>query len=821
MISLVADESQVLHIVKLALDVGLQLGAKLAGQAKQDFQEKAVGLILKQRVLRRGTFPPRFKPRVKLPRKVIIQLLGDTQSDQAIPRLKEIFRRQNIPYLERIFHRQREEILEMSFMAIGKIRSEKAFQSLFFYFRHVVHPYFIDPIVKYGSEKEILEMYSLITSPDSVKKGNTPKERFHQFWMCFPASIVKHRLEAAIPILKQWLQDAQMPLFARERSIELLNEIGSEKAILALKESYDNISNQQEFTVSCWENGYNLFLSGLAKHEGIRFNRTPSMHGGIRFNRTPSMQEPETDPDDLDREYRPNLPQMIRDVLRRYEIDTTPLTYKQLLALADPQTRVMGEDLLQIFGCQSISIEVWQALLSGDLSVRLPALMNLEPSEDEAANWVLQKALNDQNQFVQKVAAIKLGKVRSQEEITIFWSQIIHITVLLNNTLRDGSFNKEISIVFSLIFWKACWHLFCNRNRKPPFEFIVAELPIVVYELAVEELGKIGSKTAIAALCKVMHGYTNDSSQYFRFTAVKTLQRMSSHNHNAVKALQQGLTSKHWDVRSHSAEALRLLAIASKRNTYEKALPTLLKLFWDKSPDVRFNAAAAFSTIANHQRLPDLNSLISTRVGREALGAMSAIQLRCQFYNYAIAQQKLAPHMTERSPSNLLDNIYKNTQAINQRTKQMADQPSINISGGNFPGINNFTPNQGNQNYTTIDTQNNYFGSDETLRQQLADLNEFIAELETKHPNLQTPAEADKILEAEIVQVQTENPTRWQTLRRQMSLLKRQLLNPDRHLQATKATLIEVAKSAYEKSLIVKAIITYLDKLSEEPNHGA
>ena len=71
------------------------------------------------------------------------------------------------------------------------------------------------------------------------------------------------------------------------------------------------------------------------------------------------------------------------------------------------------------------------------------------------------------------------------------------------------------------------------------------------------------------------------------------------------------------------------------------------------------------------------------------------------------------------------------------------------------------------------------------------------------------------------MQVQTEDPTRWQRICHQMSLLKRQLLNPDRHLQATKATLIEVAKSAYEKSLIVKAIIPYLDKLSEEPNHGA
>ena len=40
------------------------------------------------------------------------------------------------------------------------------------------------------------------------------------------------------------------------------------------------------------------------------------------------------------------------------------------------------------------------------------------------------------------------------------------------------------------------------------------------------------------------------------------------------------------------------------------------------------------------------------------------------------------------------------------------------------------------------------------------------------------------------------------------------------HLQAAKATAVEVAKAAWEKSLIVKAIITYVDKLSETPDQG-
>jgi predicted NACHT family NTPase len=158
---------------------------------------------------------------------------------------------------------------------------------------------------------------------------------------------------------------------------------------------------------------------------------------------------------------------------------------------------------------------------------------------------------------------------------------------------------------------------------------------------------------------------------------------------------------------------------------------------------------------------------------------------------------------------------------INQRTKQMAEQPNVTISGGTFNGPVNLASNQGSQPTTIIGTQNNYFNPDEALRKEIVDLNQFISELDAKHPNIQTETEAEQILDAEILAVQTDNLARWQSLHHQMSLLKRQLLNPESHLQAAKATLIEVAKTAYEKSLIAKAIITYIDKLSEEPNHGA
>jgi hypothetical protein len=150
----------------------------------------------------------------------------------------------------------------------------------------------------------------------------------------------------------------------------------------------------------------------------------------------------------------------------------------------------------------------------------------------------------------------------------------------------------------------------------------------------------------------------------------------------------------------------------------------------------------------------------------------------------------------------------------------MAEQPSISI-GTISDGIQNFTPNQGTQTNTNIGTQNKYFGADDDLKQKTADLHQFIADLEAQYPNLQTEAEADQVVRGQLSQVQAQNPDLWQKLRDRIGLLKRQLLNPERHLQAAKATLVEVTKAVWEKSLIVKAIVTYFDKLSEPPEQGA
>ncbi len=103
---------------------------------------------------------------------------------------------------------------------------------------------------------------------------------------------------------------------------------------------------------------------------------------------------------------------------------------------------------------------------------------------------------------------------------------------------------------------------------------------------------------------------------------------------------------------------------------------------------------------------------------------------------------------------------------------------------------------------------------DPQVRGAIADLTSLFTQLQTQHPQVQTRAAALPIIDAEFTQIQP-SPTY------KLATLRQQLLNPERHAQAIKATLGEIAKHYLEDSLWAKALITYLDKMGETPDQGA
>lgn len=103
MLALVDDEEQALQVVNLALDVDLQLGARLAGEVKRDdFQEKTVGLVIG----------------LDVSQKLKIILLGRTHSNFAIPFLSQALNNQDV------------SIRYFATEALGMIKSEMCITAL-------------------------------------------------------------------------------------------------------------------------------------------------------------------------------------------------------------------------------------------------------------------------------------------------------------------------------------------------------------------------------------------------------------------------------------------------------------------------------------------------------------------------------------------------------------------------------------------------------------------------------------------------------------------------------------------------------------------
>lgn len=138
MLANLEDEAHILRIVRLALDVALNLGARLAGSVQPQFQEKTVAMINALEISDRER----------------VDLLGLTQSDAAIPGLMDAIERgcyqhykhalniqavrvlgsfgteSTIPYLVKALQDRDFEVRESAAFSLEKIGSDLAITSL-------------------------------------------------------------------------------------------------------------------------------------------------------------------------------------------------------------------------------------------------------------------------------------------------------------------------------------------------------------------------------------------------------------------------------------------------------------------------------------------------------------------------------------------------------------------------------------------------------------------------------------------------------------------------------------------------------------------
>ena len=317
---------------------------------------------------------------------------------------------------------------------------------------------------------------------------------------------------------------------------------------------------------------------------------------------------------------------------------------------------------------------------------------------------------------------------------------------------------------------------------------------------AIEGLGNIGSKIAIPNLLEILV----DSDSEMHLLIIKALSKIGFE----IATLDLSRL-----IEDHDSRIREQIAYMLGDSHFVNSISVLLKFLDDSDSDVSWVAADSIRRIANKSKdkitiasyLPHFFNLIPTNFGEAAHHAIKAIQANCKFYNYEIYQKAIdrTSITTARGTPEVLAGIEQTVKQINQRTKQMADQPTISI-GTISGGIQNFTPNQGTQN--TIDTQNNnYFDSDETLQQQIAELKQIIAELETQHPDITTEPQASVIIGNKFKDLQIKQSPQWQSL-----LIFKRLYNGGK-----KATL-KLGEHFSQENPWGKAFVAFLEGISED-----
>jgi HEAT repeat protein len=413
------------------------------------------------------------------------------------------------------------------------------------------------------------------------------------------------------------------------------------------------------------------------------------------------------------------------------------------------------------------------ALNDSDDGVRRDAAEALGKISSDKAVEPLIEALKDLGDDDVRMSAVEaLGKIGSDKVIEP-----------LIQSLKDSDDFVRMSAV------EALGMIGSDKVIEPLIQSL-KDLDDFVLRIAVEALGKIGNDKAVEPLIQTF----KDKDPYVRWRVLEALGKIGSDK--AVEPLIEVL--KYLgddDVRWRVLEALGKIGS-------DKAVNPLIEALKDKDPYVRRSAVEALGRIADidhnlpvlTQQLPYLLTLISTEASQEALSVITAIQARCKYYDYNIAQ---TPSQETENHGNPVEcSLNELTKAV----KKMSDAPKYDLRGAKIDKLidnigvyneNNFAPEQ---------------------KQNLADaakeIQDLLDQLAKTYPSA-TEAEAKDIVKATFEEIKTKHPDKWKVLRSQ-------LLNRERWLNGGKAALSETAKHYAENSIILKAGIAFLDGFSAD-----
>jgi len=711
--SFVKSEALELRMVKLALEVDLYLGARLAGEATLSLQQATVNIILQKG----------FQP------SLIIWLLEQTQSQDALPFLFDIHKNgcsdtrwratralgnfRNVEVLKYLIEALKDRdssVRQKAVESLGKLGNLEAVPNLCQllddeYF--LVRSFVIDVLGKLEGRSAIDCLKSALKHDDYTVKTKA-------------AEFLGQRVpQEVIALLNEEFNNGNAD--TKRDTLQLLGETKNAAAIpiliRALSESDWIVRSQAVFQIGL----LGIWLDSDVLEDGV----------------TALIQILQSDPENSVRSTA------AISLAGMGHIRAVPVLI-EALSKDDPVVRSSAAYALGRLQDRSAISELIRALKDIDDNVCQKAIISLRILNAVEVLPTLRKLLQYKPVNVRGEIILSLGFFGDSKDIHSLYQ-----------TLKDKEFIVQLRAAYSLTNF---------NNRKG--------LPIL--KDALKTGNKDARERALGGL-KNFHGKVGLSS-----------------------IVSTAFTDDEYSIRKEAVDFLEDFKES------QEVVEQLNKALDSLNEDICRNAMDAAKILGNAEVLSRLRQLAETIIVVERpLEAIAAIQSRCGFYNYGITRLP-PPHRTKSGEGELEDLRYNKLDLLIQEFKKVSEEPKRVINTSNYFEKGNHTH------------AHNY-ANDETLKQQTIELRQLVHQLQQTHQPT-TEVQAAEIIDVEFREIQNTNPTRWQKIQKQLQLLKGQLLNPESHFKATKATVAEVAKHYLEESVVSKAIITYLDTMSADPD---
>jgi HEAT repeat protein len=602
MLALEEKEAQGLRVVKLAVDVDLQLGARLAGEVKPEFQEKTVGLILE----------------LDVPELLKIEFLGITRSECAIARLSQTLNHES------------PDICWSATNGLGKIGTEQAFSGLLKALE--------DPDVDvYTRAAEWLGYLGCRAALQGLRKkladinSSIHERQFYsdldaRIWMSIVEAIGKlNKQEAISELHNKVLEGLDVPLnfFVACGAGKLLGQIDAEGAVPELLQALEDPSShirRQQAAVVLGEMGNKEAIPGLRKAslEDLEFSvRQSATEALANLDREAAIQrllKELAEPNDA------NNRKWAAEILIKMNNQTVVPGLRELLNHPDENVSWSAAIALGQLSRKEALPSLIDRLKYDNCNVRGTAATVLGQLGNQQAIPALREALKDKHYSVRRSAAIALGQLGSEEAIPELLKALRHYH------LPDGGMDVEALV--KLDSQKVIIRGISNEElEKLGGEEAIKQWRWEYQNLSVrvkvaEALGKIDSKEAIKGLLEALN-YLGFRTRWAAAIALGQLRKKE-----AIPELLEALKHSDDDFRQKVVEALVKLG-------NEEAIQELMKGLDAQDNSVRRIAAEALGKIGSPTTLYDLWQMRKT--GREDLAyTIEAIQKRCQFYNLEV-----------------------------------------------------------------------------------------------------------------------------------------------------------------------------------------